>query len=255
MKRQRFPEAQGLAGLAIILLLAGGLLPAAGQDKNPDAAVLAKIEGKFKQHGLLVGNDIRAAVADKTVTLTGTVRTLAQREDAERDAKSAAKKYKVVNDLVLAAVERSPREIGDAVMAGIEQSRLYAIYDYVGLGVTEKGEVTLKGWVYYPWHAAEFVKIAKSQPGVVKVEDETTALQITGLDETLRYRIARLFYTRPMVLPFSRMTGPVHVVVFNAVVTLGGWVERESDIAGYEQIVRANVGGLNIINMLRARKK
>lgn len=255
MNMRRSSGRRCLAGLTVVLLLAGGLALAVAQDKNPDAAVQAKIEAKHKQHGLLVGNDVRVAVANQTVTLSGTVRTLAQKEAAEKDAKSAAKKYKIVNDLVLAPTDRSSREIGEAIMSGIEQSRSYAIYDYVGLGVTDKGEVTLKGWVYYPWHAAEFVKIAKSQPGVTSVEDETTILQTTGLDESLRYNIARLFYTRPNILPFSRMTGAIHVAVFNAVVTLGGWVEKESDIAGYEQIIRANFGGLTINNMLRARKK
>jgi osmotically-inducible protein OsmY len=255
MRTPKFPEAGCLAGLMAVLLLAGGSVPAAGQDKNSDAAVRAKIEGKFKQHGLLVGNDIRVAVESRTIALSGTVRTLAQKEDAERDAHSAAKKHKIVNDIVLAAAGRSAQEIGGAIMAGIEKSHSYAVYDYVGLAVTESGEVTLKGWVYYPWHAAEFVKIAKSQPGVVKVEDETMSLQTSGYDETLRYNIARLFYNRPTALPFSRTTGPVHVVVFNATVTLGGWVEKESDIAGYEQLVRLSTGATNITNMLQARRK
>jgi len=41
----------------------------------------------------------------------------------------------------------------------------------------------------------------------------------------------------------------------DAAVILGGWVDKEPDIAGYEQLVRLSTGVTNITNMLQARRK
>jgi len=255
MKNKVSPGMRIIVSFLALAVLCGGTFLAAGQDKSSDAAVQGRIEGKLKQHGLLVGNDIQVSVADKAVTLSGTVRTLAQKEQAGRDALSAAKGYKIVNSIALAEAGRSPQQIGEGIMSGIEKSTSYAIFDLVGVAVSGQRVATLKGWVYYPWHAAEFVKIAAAQPGVVKVENEIKPLLTTDIDSSLRLQIARLIYTRPTGPSFARMNGPVHIVVFNTVVTLGGTVDKESDIDGYERLVRSSVPSVSVVNALQVKKR
>ncbi len=243
----------GFLAAALAFVMAAGTAVAAGQDKDADAK--ARVEQKFKESGLLVGNDILVAVGANAVTLTGTVRTLAEKEKAGQDAAAAAKGYKVVNNLALAEAGLSAREIGDAVMAAIEKSPSYFIYDLVGPDVTAASEVTLKGWTSFPWSATEFVKLAQAQPGVTKVRNDIQRLLMDDADRNLRTLVAQLIYTRPTGPNFQRSTGRVHIVVLNGVVTLGGTVEKQGDAESYERLVRLNTGALNVNNGLRVQQK
>ncbi|MGZ4886411.1 MAG: BON domain-containing protein [Candidatus Aminicenantales bacterium] len=252
---RRISVAGAFAGLLMVAVLAAGPFPAAPQDKNQDAAVKDRVEGKFKEQGLLLGNDIQVSVGNKTVTLSGTARNLFQKEDAGRAARSAAKGYKIVNDIALAAADVTSQQIAEGVMAAIDRSSSYYVFDYVGVGVTAGGVVTLKGWSSYPWSATEFVKLAQSQPGVQKVVNEIQRAVITDADRTLRLQVATLIYTRPSGAGFARQNGPVHILVNNGVVTLGGFVDKQADIDGFERLVRFNTGALNVVNGLQLRQK
>ncbi len=243
-----------LVAVVAVMALAVAAAPAA-QDKDSAPAVQGRVMERFKQTGLLLGNDIQAAVAEKTVTLTGTVRNLLQKEQAAKEAQGAAKGFKVVNNIALAPSDLSPQQIAEAVMAAIENNSSYFIFDYVGLSVTPDGVVKLKGWTIYPWSASDLVKAAKSQPGVQKVDSEIQRILSADSDQALRLDVARLIYIRPTGPGFSRMNGPVHILVQNSVVTLGGTVEKESDIDAFERLVRYNTGAANVYNFLRLRKK
>jgi osmotically-inducible protein OsmY len=247
--------AAAISAIIVMVLALAGAAVLTAQDKDSPQAVQGRVVEKFKQTGLFLGNDIQVAVAEKTVTLTGTVRNLFQKEEAGREAKGVAKGFKVQNDIALAPSELSPQQIAEAVMAAIENSTSYFIFDYVGLAVTPEGAVSLKGWTTYPWSASDLVKIAQSQPGVQKVENEIQRILSVDSDQALRLQVARLIYIRPTGPSFSRMTGPVHILVQNNVVTLGGTVEKEADIDAFERQVRYNTGASNVINFLRLRKK
>jgi len=255
MKTPRFFKTAGVFILVVVLGLAVRPAFAARQEKGPDQDVKAKIEESFKQSGLLLGNDIQVAIANKTVTLTGTVRTLAQREQAGQAAQAAAKGYKITNNLTLASVQLSPREISDGIMAAINQSPSYFVFDVVGVDVTPEGEVTLQGWTSYPWSANDFVKLAMAQPGVSKVNNGIQRPMLMDSDRYLRNRVAQLIYIRPMGINFNRMNGRVHIYVNNGVVTLAGVVEKEADAENYERLVRLNTGALSVVNGLQVRKK
>lgn len=247
-------KTSALVPVIAVLVLAGAVALAA-QDKDSPQAVQGRVMEKFKQTGLLLGNDIQVAVAEKTVTLTGTVRNLFQKEQAGREAEGAAKGFKVENNIALAASELSPQQIAEAVMAAIERNPSYFIFDYVGLAVTPDGTVTLKGWTIYPWSATDLIKAAKSQPGVQKVTSEIGRILSSDSDQNLRLQVARLIYLRPTGPSFSRMNGPVHILVQNSVVTLGGTVQKESDIDAFERLVRFNTAAANVYNFLRLGKK
>jgi osmotically-inducible protein OsmY len=246
----------GAVVISVALLgLAEVASQASGQGQDAEAAVKSRIERKFQKDGLLVGNDIQVAIENRTVVLSGTVRTLAQKEQAEKDARSEAKGYRVSNEVALAPADLTPQQIAEAIMGAIEKSSDYGIFDYVGLGVTGQGAVTLKGWTYYPSSAEEFVRIAENQPGVEKVDNEILRPLTTDADRALRLQVARLIYLHPRISSFARMNGPIHIIVNNGVVTLGGTVEREADIDGFERLIRSNTGAINVINALHVKGK
>jgi osmotically-inducible protein OsmY len=244
-----------LAATALLLMLAGGPFPARGQNAASDEGVRARVEQKFMKEGLLVGNDIHVTVENRTVTLTGNVRTLAQAETARKAAESEAKGYKVMSRLEAAGPDRPIRQIAESIMSAIDKYPSYYIFDSVGVGIDDAGVTTLKGWTYYPWSAEDFVKIAENQPGVTKIKNEITRLMSMSSDTALRFQVARLIYRRPLAASFARMSGPIHIIVNNSVVTLVGTVRSESDRSSYEQMVRSNTGALNVINELRVSGK
>jgi osmotically-inducible protein OsmY len=254
MKARTFPKPFYLVGLMAAFALAGGPLLSAGQDDN-SAVVKSRIEEKFKQQGLLPGNDIQVNVENKTVTLSGSVRTLAVKGLAGRSAQSIAEGFEIANDLAMVNPGLSPRQIAERIMAAIEESPAYFIFDYIDVGVTTEGVATLKGWTSHSWSAIEFVKVAESQPGVTRVENEIKRVLTTGSDRTLRIQVAQLIYTLPIGRRFSRMNGHVHILVNNGVVSLGGIVDKPSDKDSFERLVRSNTGASSVINMLQVKKK
>jgi osmotically-inducible protein OsmY len=254
MRKHAFSHRNAVVLFIVVLMQAGGLFLAARQAANEDASVKSRLEAKFMREGLLIGNDIQVIVENKTVRLTGTVRTLAQKEQAGRDARLVGKGYEIENNLALAEAGLSPQQIADAINAAIEKSPSYFIFDYVSVGVTEQGMVTLKGWTFYPWSADDFVKLVQAQPGVQRVSNQIKRVLETDGDQALRLQVARLIYALPQTT-FSRMNGPVHIIVNNGVVTLVGTVDKKSDGDDYERLVRINTGAYNVVNELQVRRK
>ncbi len=254
MNTSKYRGRLAAAALFVIvgLALAWGASP---QGTAADQKVKQGIEKKLQKHGIPTGVDVQVTVEGQTITLTGSVANLAIRNQAGRDAASAGKKYKVVNDLAIPKSDLTPQQIGQAVADALWKSDSYGIFDWVGLTVSPEGVVTLKGWVYLTFHADDFVKIAESQPGVTEVKNELQPVMRLEPDNTIRLQAAVLIYRTPRQASFSRMTGPVHILVENAVVTLVGTVEKEADIHGYESLIRTNTGAVNIINELRAKSR
>ena len=245
-----------LAAAAVFLVI--GLAMAWGappQGTAADQKVKQDIEKRLQKHGIPTGVDVQIAVEGRTITLTGTVANLAIRNQAGRDAAAAGKKYKIVNNLAVPKSDFTPQQIGLAIAASLWKSESYGIFDWVGLTVSPEGVVTLKGWVYLTFHADEFIKIAESQPGVTKVVNELQPVMRLEPDNTIRLQAAVLIYRSPRQATFSRMTGPVHILVENAVVTLVGSVENEGDVRGYESLIRSNTGAVNVINELRVKSR
>ena len=99
------------------------------------------------------------------------------------------------------------------------------------------------------------MKIAQAQPGVTKVENDLRPLLVSDSDNAVRLQVARAIYTRPTGPSFARMTGPVHILAENGVVTIAGTVKSEKDIEAYESLVRLSTGGLRVINELKVKVK
>jgi osmotically-inducible protein OsmY len=249
MITRSFPKPFYLVGLIVAVVLTGGPLLSAGQDKNSED-LKSRIDEKFKQQGLLVGNAIQVTIEAKTVILSGSVRTLAVKEQAGRDAQSVAEGHKIANNLALVNPGLSPQQIAEGVMAAIDESPAYFIFDYVEVGVTIEGVVTLEGWTS-SGNATEFVKLAKSQSGVTKVESRIKRVLSMGSDRDLRDQVAQRIYA-PIVSGFSRMKGRIHILVDNGVVTLGGTVDKESDINDLAALIRS---GHPLVVKLRVKKK
>jgi osmotically-inducible protein OsmY len=224
------------------------------QDKNL-TAIQKTVEQELQKHGLLAGNDIQVSVGNGTITLTGTVQTLAQKTQAGRDAAAVKGHFSVENNLTFAKSDLTTEQIAEGLATALEKSSFYGIFDRCGFLVDSEGVVTLMGRVYLLGHTAEYARLAEAQPGVTKVVNELRPIMPSDDDNALRLQVARLIYNRPMAASFARQTGPVHILVENRVVTLAGTVSSESDGYTYVSLVRNNTGALAIVNELRVKSK
>ncbi len=256
MKRSAFLKTIRPVGVlaALLLIILPMAVPAQGA-KTPEEAVKAKVEARLAKAKELAGVPIQIAVEGKTVTLSGTVQTLAQKEKAAKEAGSAAKGYQLVDNVAVAVTETSAQDLADKVQAAFDNSSSYGIFDYVGVITNSKGEVTLQGWSYYPWRINEFGTIAKSVPGVTKVTNEIQSELLNDSDRALGLTVARLLYHTPRMRDFGHSTGPYHIIVDNGVVKLTGTVKSEGEGAAIVQTVRSMTGARAVINALVVKGK
>ncbi len=256
MRRSRFLKAVSalwlIAGLA---LWCGSLWGLAGQEKNLDQSVKNVVEHKLQKHKILMGSNIQVVVENMTITMAGTVQTLAQREQAIKDARSVGEGYKVVSELTVARANLTAEQIAVNVIAAVNKSVFYDIFDWVGLEVTNDGVTTVKGWVYVPFHRAEFIKIAESVPGVTKVVDQLKPEVPDDFDRALRIQAARVIYTTPMFQDFARTPGPIHILAENGVITLAGTVRSLAESENIENMIRSDTGALSVVNDLEVKEK
>lgn len=256
MKDMHFFRAMGIVSLVAGLALLGRAnLAIAGQEKNLDSSVKNVVEHKLQKHKILVGSNIQVIVENMTITLTGTVQTLAQKDQAAKDAHSVGEGYQIINNLTLADANLTPQQIAESVMMGIEKSVFYDIFDLVGLEVSAEGVTTLQGWVYVPFHRAEFVKIAQAAPGVTKVVDELKPEVPDDMDRALRIQAARLIYTTPLLQDFAHQPGPIHILVQNGVITLAGTVKSLQESTSIENLIRYDTGALSVVDNLEVKQK
>ena len=229
---------------------------AEGSPQDKDLTAIQKsVEQVLQKHGLLAGNAIQVSVGNGTITLTGTVQTLAQKTQAGRDAAAVKGHFGVKNDLTLAKSDLTPTQVAEGLATVLEKSSFYGIFDRCGFLVDPEGGVTLMGWVYLLGHTAAYINLAEAQPGVTKVVNELRPIMPSDTDNSLRQQVARLIYNRPMAASFARQTGPIHILVENGVVTLAGTVSSESDFDTYRNLVRNNTQALAVMNELRVKSK
>lgn len=257
--RKRFASSaarSASAAILFVLFLAAlaGFAEGRSQDKNI-AAVQKSVEEELQKHGLLAGNAIEVSVGNGTITLTGTVQTLAQKTTAGLDAAAVKGHFRVKNDLTLVKTDLTPQQIGEGLASALEKSSFYGIFDRCGFRVDPDGVVTLMGWIYLLGRTAKYAALAEAQPGVTKVVNELRPILPSDTDNAIRLQVARLIYSRPMAAGFARQTGPVHILVENGVVTLAGTVSSEDDAAALLSRIRNNTGALAIVNELRVKSE
>lgn len=217
----------------------------------PDNVVKTVIEYRLVQDSLLKDKNIQVLVANKTITLEGTVPTIEGRKQAELDARKIAESYKIVNDLTLSSTQVADQELRRKVEDAIRWHTFYDIFDWVDVAA-DKGTVTLTGWVHQSWHEPEYARAAGRVPGVTKVVDQIQLLPVSFTDDELRWRIARLIYDQPTFQQYAyNQDPPVHIIVNNRVVTLIGTVSSEAADGYLYNLVYLDTDAYEVIDDLK----
>lgn len=199
-----------VAALSLALLLP---LAALAQDDGPtaleDDTIQTIVESRLAKRGL--ASKVSVTVEDRVVTLSGTVDSLAEKNQAERLASSVDDVDRVVDGIELAVAERANQEIAEDISRAIDNYVLYSIFDWVE-GQVVDGRVMLEGYVTDPWKKTDLEQHIEDIQGVRSVENGIQVL--APVDDDLRISLARRIYNDLIFLGRAAgATQPIHIVV------------------------------------------
>jgi hyperosmotically inducible periplasmic protein len=231
--------------LAVLVLVLGAFLSAsqypaaaaqpAQNDNNLQAEVINKALNKPDLKG------VQASAHDGVVTLTGTVKLFALKEEADKRTHKIKGVQTVSNEIQVAG-----SDLPDPVL---EAKLVKAIsYDRVGYGTTpfnaisvqvQNGTVTLSGHAYGPIDAASAVALVGYTTGVKNVVNKVRIDPLSPMDDRSRIQLFRSIYGFPTLNKYAIYPAkPIRISVQNGNVTLYGVVDSQTDkdVAG----IRAN---------------
>ena len=237
----RMSEGQGmLLWVALMLPARHGLLMAQAPAPSPgatsaqassggDAAIQSDVMKALDSKRF---QDVRVAVANGVVTLTGTVGLYAEKDDADRKVHHRKNVKGVQNEIAVAGPI-----VEDSTLRNKLAEKL--AYDRVGYGTTafnaltigvQDGVVTLGGIAYGPVDKSSAVSLVENYPGVKDVVDDIEVAPVSPNDDRIRLATARAVYGAPQLNRYALDPAkPIRITVVSGNVTLSGVVDNQAD--------------------------
>jgi osmotically-inducible protein OsmY len=177
-------------------------------------------------------SNVKVDVQGGEVTLTGTVDTYYDKEDADKKAHHRKQVKGVQNNIQVGGPT-----VEDSVLRGKLSEKL--AYDRVGYGTTafnaitigvQNGVVTLGGVAYNPTDKASALSVVENYKGVKDVVDNIEVAPTSPNDDRIRLSAARAIYGYPSLNKYSiDPAKPIRIVVVNGNITLVGVVDSQAD--------------------------
>lgn len=238
-----------IGGALAAVLVASAVIAAAGPQHVPltDQAIRAQVEHRLIEERI---DGVSVAVGERTVKLTGTVKSLWERDEAIEQATKVDDVLAVVNALTIIRAE-SDDTLAEAIAAKLRRYVFFSIFDDVNVEVVD-GVATLTGCVTMPYKSQAMAKLASRVAGVQGIADKIEALPVSGSDDSIRYAIAIRIYNDPLFWNYAiQVDPPIHVIVRYGRVTLTGVVLSEVERRKAEVIARSVFGVFSVENNLR----
>lgn len=173
--------------------------------------------------------NVNAKVEDGTISLTGTVPTLADKLSLDhkmhdKDHVDAVRNQVQVKDASVSDADLRAKLADklryDRIDRGIQ-------YNSINLGV-QNGVVTLTGSVLDDVSHDSALSIVEHTPGVKQIIDNIQVQPTSIADDELRIRLARAIYGDPAMTQLAMdPQAPIRIVVSNGHVTLAGVVDTQ----------------------------
>jgi osmotically-inducible protein OsmY len=243
MTRAAFFGAVTVAIVASATLAAAGLqhLPLTGQE------IRGRVEHRLIEEGI---RGVSVTVHDRTVTLSGTVASLWDMDEAIEQARNVDDVLGVVNMLTIRRAE-SDETLAETIAAKLRRYVFFTVFDDVNVDVSD-GFATLTGYVTMPYKSQAMAKLASRVAGVQGVADKIEILPVSGSDDAIRYAIAVRIYNDPLFWNYAiQVNPPIHVIVRYGRVTLTGVVLSEVERRKADVIARGVFGVFSVDNKLR----
>jgi osmotically-inducible protein OsmY len=210
-----------------------------------DIDIKRDVEAELRWNPDIDATDIAVAVKDGVVTLSGFVRSYAQKFEAEQTAKRVNGVRAVANDIEVRLPifnQRPDPEIARDAVEEIQKNLPYAS-DHIGV-VVRDGWVTLEGsveWNYQRERAAQVVRRVRGVKGVTNLIE----LQPRVPPVEVKHKIEQAF-RRSAELDANRIT----VETEGGVVTLRGTVRSWAERQEAERVAWATPGVVRVNNLI-----
>jgi len=198
---------------------------AARYDNQIQAAVAQKLAAKNQF------SDVKAAVEDGVVTLTGTVDLYQRKLDAAKLARKAAKAQGVRNLITVAGPTVTDAKLEQKLATKLTYVRVGYdnTFDYFALGVKD-GVVTVEGQDRTGIGRDEALADIANMPGVKDVVDNISVAPTSNFDDRIRLSALRAIYGDSVLSRYAMDPArPIRIIVANGHVTLYGAVDSAMD--------------------------
>lgn len=240
----------GLSGLAVALVFAGTTRSVA-QSGETDAQIQADVMKALDNKRF---KDVKTAVQNGVVMLTGTVDLYSAKVDADNRAHHRKNVKGVENQIQVAGPTVEDTTLRDKLAERLA-------YDRVGYGTTafnsftigvQNGVVTLGGTAYGPSDKDSAISLVSNYPGVKDVIDNIEVAPVSPVDERIRLAEARAIYGFPQLNKYAiDPAKPIRITVVNGNVTLSGVVDSEADKDVANLRANSVAGVFKVINNLQ----
>ena len=234
--RTRLDFRRWLAAASLALLLPLGMR---AQSPTTDAALLADAQKQLRGKQF---REVQVQAAGGVVTLTGTVKVLADKLDAQKKIDHTHEAASVINRISVSSAD------------GISDAEIFAklgkklTYDRQGYGTlpfnnitldVRDGVVTIGGEVVLPIDKESALGVVTYEPGVRGLIDHLQVAPVSPNDDRVRQAVFQAVYGAAQLNKYAlNPAKPIRIIVLNGNVTLTGVVDDrgDRDIAG----IRAN---------------
>jgi osmotically-inducible protein OsmY len=238
--------------IKLMVLVLAGTIPAMAATGDAarisDSTVKVLVERELARRGL-AKDEVKVAVDDRVVRLSGLVSTLTEKKRVTDTAGKAYGVSRVEDGLAVRTV--SDKEIAPAIRKSILTDPYYGVFDWIEAKVGD-GIVTLSGSVREPSRRSEFEQRVMNIAGVSKIENQIKVLPLSAYDDELRIRAARTIYGSSTLSRYAvGANPPIHFIVENGRLVLKGMVLNAMDRQVAESLVRTNLLALDVKNELQ----
>jgi len=199
--------------------------PQGGRD---DAAIQQKVQDKLKSDKF---KDVKVDVLDNVVHLNGTVKLVADKDDADRKAHGVDKVKAVENDIQVAGKQVSDAELTQRLADKLRYDRVgYGnVFNAINLLVRD-GVAYLSGEVRTDMDRESAISVVEHTDGVKGVSDDLKVAPASIMDDEIRIAVARAIYRSGPLSRYANDPGaPIRIAVDRGHVTLYGAVDSQVD--------------------------
>ena len=218
-----------LGSLLAVAVLSAGLAAETGGAGRYDQATQAKVAQQLAAKQQF--QNVKAAVEDGIVTLSGSVDLYQQKLDAAKKIRKLANVQGVRNLIVVAG-----KDVPDAELTAQLDRKLY--YDRMGYdnlfnfitASVQDGVVTLSGEARIDVGRDSALARVNSTPGVKDVIDNVKIAPVSIFDDHIRLQAARVIYRDPVLSRYAIDPAyPIRIVVDHGKLSLYGAVASKMD--------------------------
>jgi osmotically-inducible protein OsmY len=219
----------------LVGLLSTALAAQTTHDNRHDPAIQTRVAQKLADSQKFA--NVKAAVEDGIVTLTGTVDLYQDKMDAARAAKKQQNVQGVRNLIAVAGPAVSDARLAQELSRKLYYDRMGwydSAFNYFRVGVTD-GVVTLGGETYNDVGRDSALALVARMPGVKDIVNEIKVSPLSSFDDSIRRRMVRAVYGDSALGKYATNPArPIRIIVDNGHVTLEGAVNSSLDkqIAG-----------------------